>query len=149
VEVFLTMFGHDGGQDEVAIDAALASDLAAAEEAVSAYLRDPSDGLRNQLLLALEALDEQINQSDAYESSVVGSGALGLASKGSVVGETSAASAAEEIPEAELQAQTVLIRAAKQEVTTPSAEHLAALEAAQRRVSAIRSSPPPHAGSPG
>ncbi len=140
------MFGHDGDQDEVAVDAALASDLTAVEEAVSAYVRDPSDDLRNQLLLALEALDEQINQSDAYESSVIGSGALGFSSKGSVVGETSAASAAEEIPEAELQAQTVLIRAAKQEVTTPSPEHLAALEAAQGRLAARRSSPPPHPG---
>ena len=138
------MCGHDGGQDEVAVDAALASDLAAVEVAVSAYLRDPSDDLRTQLLLDLEALDEQINQSDAYESSVVGSGALGFSSKGSVVGETSATSAAEEIPEVEFEAQTVLIRAAKQEVTTPSSEHRAVLEAAQRRLAALRSSPPSH-----
>ena len=61
---------------------------------------------------------------------MVGSGALGFSSKGSVVGETSAASVAEEIPEAEWQAQTVLIRAAKQEVTTPTPDHLAALSAA-------------------
>ena len=140
------MFGHDGGQDEVPVDAALASHLAAVEEAVSAYLRDPSDGLRNQLLLALEALDEQVNQSDAYESSVVGSGALGFSSKGSVIGETSAASAAEEIPEAELQAQTLLIRAAKQEVTTPSPEHLAVLGAAQQQLAVRRSSATPHRG---
>jgi hypothetical protein len=140
------MFSDDGGQDEVAVDAALASDLVGVEEAVSAYLHDPADGLRNQLLLALEALDDQISQSDAYESSVVGSGALGFSSKGSVIGETSAASPAEEIPEAELQAQTVLIRAAKQEVTTPNSEHRAALEAAQRGLAALRSSAPPHSG---
>ena len=99
--------------------------------------------MRNQLLVALEALDEQINQSDAYESSVVGSGALGFSAKGSVVGETSASPLAEEIPEAELQAQTMLIRAAKLEVTSPSDDHLAALREAERTLATLRNSTPP------
>ena len=137
------MFGHEGEQDEVVVDVTLASDLDAVEVAIAAYLRDPSAALRNQLLVALEVLDEQINQSDAYESSVVGSGALGVSTKGSVVGETSAASIAEEIPEAEWQAQTVLIRAAKQEVTTPTSDHFATLGAAHRALAAVRSSQPP------
>ena len=137
------MFGHEGEQDEVVVDATLASDLDAVEVSIAAYLRDPSAALRNQLLVALEVLDEQINQSDAYESSVVGSGALGVSTKGSVVGETSATSIAEEIPEAEWQAQTVLIRAAKQEVTTPTSDHFAALGAAHRALAAVRSSQPP------
>ncbi len=137
------MFGHEDEQDEVAVDAGLASDLDVVEVSIAAYLKDPSSTLRNQLLVALEALDERINQSDAYEGSVVGSGALGFSSKGSVVGETSAASVAEEIPESEWQAQTVLVRAAKQEVTTPTSDHLAALSAAQQALAAARSSPPP------
>jgi hypothetical protein len=137
------MFGHEGQRDEVAVDAALASNLEAVETSVASYVKDPSAHLRNQLLVALEALDEQINQSDAYESSVVGSGALGFSTKGSVVGETSASSAAEEIPEAELQAQTMLIRAAKLEVTTPSPDYLAALREAQQTLAAMRSPMPP------
>jgi len=136
------MFGHEDGQDEIAVDISLASDLHAVEASVASYVKDPSAAARNQLLVALEALDERINQSDAYESSVAGSGALGFSSKGSVVGETSAASIAEEIPEAEWQAQTILIRAAKQEVTTPSPDHLAALSAAHQALAAARSSSP-------
>ncbi len=137
------MFGHEGEQDEVVVDATLASDLDAVEVSIAAYLKDPSSALHSQLLVTLEALDERINQSDAYESSVVGSGALGFSTKGSVVGETSASSIAEEIPEAEWQAQTALIRAAKQEVTTPTPDHLAALGAAHEALAAVRSSQPP------
>ena len=46
------MFGHEDGQDEVAVDASLASDLDAVEASVASYLKDPSAAMRNQLLVA-------------------------------------------------------------------------------------------------
>jgi len=141
------MFGrhkHETGDDEeVAVDATLELDLGAVEEAIETYLEDPSAQLRNNLLAALERLDQRIEDSDAYESSVMGSGAVGYSSKGSVIGETSSASAAEEVPESVLRAQTVLIRAAKREVAAPTADTLNDLRAAARALSAERSEEPP------
>jgi hypothetical protein len=92
------MLGRDEG-DDVAVDADLELALGAVEEAVGAYLQDPSAPLRTQLLAALESLDQRIDSSDAYEASTIGSAALGYATKGAVIGETSNASAAEEILE--------------------------------------------------
>ena len=71
-------------------------------------------------MAALEELDQQIDLSDDYESRITGSAAVGFGSKGSVIGETSSVSAAEEIPEAEFVAQTVLIKAAKSEIAAPT-----------------------------
>ena len=85
------------------------------------------------------SLDEQIDRSDAYESSVIGSGALGYSAKGSVIGETSSASPAEDIPEAVLRDQMVLVRAAKREVMAPTPDTLADLCAAIQALSAERS----------
>ena len=107
------------GDREVAVDATLEADLGAAEGAIEAYLEDPSVTRRAALLAALQLLDQQIELSDDYEGRITGSAGLGYGSKGSVIGETSGASAAEEVPEAELVAQTVLIKAAKREVTAP------------------------------
>ncbi len=133
-----------GGEqdDEVAVDVTLEGDLGATEEAVEAYLRDPSPSMRTQLLTALETLDQQIDSSDAYESSTIGSAALGYSTKGAVIGETGSASAAEEIPEAELQAQTVLVKAAKDEMRAPTAETLAELRAARHALAAVRGQDP-------
>jgi hypothetical protein len=137
------MFGRRKRHGEVAVDAALELDLSSVEASIAAYLHDQSDSRRDQLVQVLETLDEQIDQSDAYESSVIGSAALGFSAKGSVIGETSAASATEEISHDELQPQTVLIRAAKQEVTRPTADNLAALLAASEALAALRSANPP------
>jgi hypothetical protein len=129
--------GRDKG-DDVAVDANLELGLGAVEEAVDAYLQDPSTPVRARLLTALESLDRLIDDSDAYESSTIGSAALGYSTKGAVIGETSSASAAEEIPGAELQAQTVVIRAAKEEVRAPTAETLRQLRAAHHALAAVR-----------
>ena len=136
------LFGRDKG-DEVAVDATLEIALGAVEVAVDAYLQEPSAPLRTQLVAALERLDQRIDSSDAYESSTIGSAALGYSSKGAVIGETSAASAAEEIPGAELQAQTVLVKAAKDEVQAPTAETLGRLRAARHTLAAVRGEDPP------
>jgi hypothetical protein len=131
-----------GGDREVTVDAPLEADLGATEEAIDAYLADPSDARRAALVGALQLLDQQIELSDDYESRIAGSAAFGYASKGSVIGETSSASAAEEVPEAELVAQTVLIKAAKDDVRAPTPETLAGLRAARAALAAARSGEP-------
>lgn len=127
--------GHD---EEIAVDAALELDLGAVEASIEAYLENPSARLRDEVLAALEVLDQQIDQSDAYGSSIVGSGAFGYSTKGSVIGETSSASATEEIPGAELRAQSALIKAAKQEVSAPSPVTLTELRAAHQALAEVR-----------
>lgn len=120
----------DEPDDQVAVDVTLEDDLDAVRQCIETYLRSPTAELRQQLLTVLERLDDQIDCSDAYEGSIGGSAAFGYSSKGSVIGETSSASPAEEIPGPVLQAQTVLIKAAKQEVRGPTPEALAQLRAA-------------------
>src|ERR1700733_14730386 len=80
------MFGRhkqqSGGSDErVQVDATLEGDVAQVEQSVAEYLHDPTDATRRSLLAALETLEDQTDQSDAYNESVIGSGALGYASK--------------------------------------------------------------------
>ena len=131
------MLGRDK-DDDVAVDATLELALGAVEDAIDAYLQDTSPPVRTQLLAALENLDQRIDSSDAYESSTIGSAALGYSSKGAVIGETGSASAAEEIPESELRAQTSLVKAAKEEMRAPTAETLRQLGAARQTLAAVR-----------
>jgi len=77
----LTSFRPEGGailgrhehqsdeDDEVSVDATLELELDTVEQAIEAYLKDPSVDLRNELLIALGRLDQQIDRSDAYEGS--------------------------------------------------------------------------------
>ena len=136
------MFGrgrHQTGEDEdVAVDASLELDIETVEDAIEAYLKNPSVELRNELLAALERLDQHIASSDAYESSAIGSGAVGYSTKGSVLGETSSAAPVEGIPESVLQAQMLVIKAAKREVTAPTPDTLADLRAANQALIAAR-----------
>ena len=76
----------------------LESDLASAAEAIEAYLAARRPITATICVVELERLDRHIDDSDAYESSVIGSGAVGFSSKGAVIGETSGASVAEEVP---------------------------------------------------
>jgi hypothetical protein len=137
------MFGgqkHQADENQVVdVDATLELDLGTVEQSIAAYLRDPSVDLRQRLRAVLERLDEQIKRSDAYEKSAIGSAAFGYSSKGSVIGETSGSSAAEEIPESVLRAQTILVKAAKREVTAPTQDTFADLRAANQALSAERS----------
>jgi hypothetical protein len=141
------MFGRqkhpDDESEDVAVDATLELDLASVEQWIETYLKDPSVALRQKLLASLEQLDQQIDRSDAYESSGIGSAAFGFSAKGTVIGETSSASAAEEIPGSILRAQTILVKAAKQEVAAPTPETLADLRAASTALSAERSKQTP------
>ena len=140
------MFGrrkrhHD--EEEVAVDATLELDLGTVEESIEAYLQGPSDERRTALLAVLERLDRHLDDSDAYESSTITSGALGYSDKGAVLGETRNASAAEEVPESVFQAQITLIKAAKREVSAPTPETLADLRTAHQALSTAM-----HGGTP-
>lgn len=129
------MFGRhkkkaDGRETHVSVDATLEGDVAKVEQSVDDYLHDPTDDSRRSLLAALEALDAQTAQSDAYGASIIGSGALGYAWKGDVVGETSLDPLVDEVPSAELAAQFELVKAAKAEVRGPTPATFAALQGA-------------------
>lgn len=141
------MFGRqrkqtDEGEERVQVDAVLESDVTRVEQSVAEYLSDPTDASGRSLLAELETLDDQTDQSDAYEGSVIGSGAVGYASKGEVVGETSIDSVVDEIPNEELHAQIVLVQAAKNEVRGPTTETFAALQSAQAALAATRDQRP-------
>ncbi len=141
------MFGRhkkkaDGPETHVAVDATLEGDVAKVEQSVDDYLRDPTDDSRRSLLAALEALDAQTAQSDAYGASIVGSGALGYAWKGDVVGETSLDPLVDEVPSAELAAQFELVKAAKAEVRGPTPATFAALQAAVTVLAGTRGEKP-------
>ena len=130
------------GDREVTVDAILEADLSDAEDAIDAYLKDPSATRRQALLASLQLLDQQIELSDDYESRIAGSAAIGYGSKGSVIGETSSSSAAEEIPEAEFVAQTLLVKAAKSEIAAPTPGTRADLQAAVQALAAVRGREP-------
>jgi hypothetical protein len=137
------MFGRHNnnasGEDEpIRVDAVLESDVARVERSVADYLRDPSDASRQSLLAALGELDDQTDQSDAYRESVIGSGALGYASKGEVLGETGIDAVVDELPSTEFQAQVALVNAAKNEVRGPTAATFGALRSASAALAAIR-----------
>ena len=103
------MFGRQRreahGEEELEVDATLEADLGAVEALIQSYLKDPSAGRREQLVAALERLDQQIAASDSYEGGVSRSAAWGYAGKGSVIGETSDVPIAEAVPASEFRAQ--------------------------------------------
>jgi hypothetical protein len=137
------MFGRhkkqaSGEAVQVSVDAALEGDIEQVEQSVAEYLRDPTDQARGSLLAALEGLDAQTDQGDAYRESVIGSGALGYASKGEVLGETGIDSVVDEVLSTELAAQFDLVKAAKAEVRGPTTTTFAALQAASAALADVR-----------
>jgi hypothetical protein len=142
------MFGRHkkkagGGDSRISVNAILEGDIAQVEQSVADYLINPTDDSRRSLQAALERLDAQTDQSDAYGESVIGSGALGYASKGEVLGETGIDSVVDEVPSAELTAQLDLVRAAKEEVRGPTAANLATLRSASSALAGVRNQAPP------
>ena len=73
---------------------------------------------------------------------LIGSGAVGYASKGEVLGETSIDSVVDEIPSTELHAEVMLVTAAKDEVRGPTSQTLAALRSAIDVLTATREQGP-------
>jgi hypothetical protein len=137
------MFGRhkrraDDGKARISVDATLEGDITRVEQSIADYFDRPAGDTRASLLAALESLDAQAEQGDAYGSSVVGSGALGYSSKGEVLGETGIDSVVDEVPSAELAAQFDLVKAAKDEVRGPSAANLSYLRSASDALARAR-----------
>jgi hypothetical protein len=114
-------------QEEVDVDLDLEADISAVERAVENYLQNPNEGIRKELLAALEELDAQLAQGDDYRGRLVYPFA---APESSIVGATSANSPGQEIPAAEFQAQVELVKAAKKAVVQLTPETLADSRAA-------------------
>jgi len=126
-------------EDQVVdVDVRLERAVAQVQQASDAYLDDPSQGLRQDLLEALEALDRQTAAADAYQASFVGSARFGDSSKGSVIGETGRNPIAEEIPSSVLRAQVALVKAAKAAVTEPGPTTFGPLRAASSALGAVQ-----------
>ncbi len=141
------MFGRhrkraSGGEPPIAVEATLEDDIAHVEQSVAEYLTNPTDATRQSLVAALEKLEEQTDQSDAFERSVIGSAALGYASKGEVLGETSIDSVVDEIPASELNAQFALVKAAKEEVRGPTPDTFSSLQFATAALAETRKQAP-------
>jgi hypothetical protein len=138
------MFGrrkkHAAADEDIPVDAALVGDIEQVERAVDAHLEGPSDASRRALRVALEQLDDQTDQSDEFRNSVIGSGAVGLGSRGEVVGETSVDPVVDELPQSEFNAQVALVRDAKNEIRSPSPATFSALRAAAQTLDVIRKS---------
>ena len=114
---------------ELAVDSVLEGDVSAVEVAIDAYLADQSDDRRQALLKALETLDTETEDSDAYQSRTSWRSILATPSP-EVIGETSSHPIAEDIPSSEFAGQVTLVKAAKQVVLDPNAQTLADLQSA-------------------
>jgi hypothetical protein len=137
------MFGRQkkdthGEEARVPVNAVLEGNIGRVEQVVADYLADPTARTLHSLVAALKELDDQTDQSDAYESSVIGSAALGYASKGEVIGETGLESVVDEVPSAEFNAQFALVKAAKDEVRDPGPETFASLRSASAALARAR-----------
>jgi hypothetical protein len=79
--------GQPDQEEEVDVDLDLEADISAVERAVENYLQNPNEGIRKELLAALEELDAQLAQGDDYRGRLVYPFA---APESSIVGATSA-----------------------------------------------------------
>jgi len=119
------------------VDVHLEQDITAVQQAADAYVVDPSEPQRQELLAALGSLDQQTAASDAYAAGIVDSGVFGFTSKGTVLGETGPNPVAEVVPAPVLRAQIELVQAAKSAVTTPGPSGCDALRAASSALAAL------------
>jgi len=131
------MIGHGANHEpadeaQVPVDVILERLIGEVEQAVDAYLQNPTKAPRRELLVALEKLDDQIGLADAYQDRTSVYTRLGSAGNLPVLGETSNNPIAQEVGSLDLQAQMALVKAAKTEVTVPSATTLEALRTARK-----------------
>jgi hypothetical protein len=124
-------------EQELAVDAALEGDCSEVERAVDAYIGDQRDDRRQALLKALETLDSETDDSDAYASRTSWRSILGAPAP-DVIGETGPYPVAEDISSTEFDGQVALVKAAKQVVLQPNPHTLAALEAARSALRRFR-----------
>jgi hypothetical protein len=124
-------------EQELAVDSALEVDISGVEAAVDAYLADQCEDRRRTLLLVLETLDTETDDSDAYESRRAWQSALAVSSP-DVIGETSSHPIAEDVPSSEFAGQVTLVKSAKQCVLHPNPGTVATLAAAQAALGRFR-----------
>jgi len=137
------MLGHHADRakpddQEVDVEVHLEHDITVVQQAADAYLSNPSQELRQQLLASLEALDRQTAAADAYDASFVGSAIFGYSPKGSVIGETSRNPIAEEVPGSVFRAQIDLVKAAKAAVTEPGPKTFDTLRTTSLSLAAVQ-----------
>ena len=122
----------------MAIDVQLEDHIREIEGLVGGYLRSPQDQAARQALLAeLDKLDDQTARADAYGNfkavlvryQVPGS---------PLIGATSAASTAQDVPSAEFKAQVALVKAARNAIRDPTAEAQSALQRAHDELAEVR-----------
>lgn len=128
----------------VEVDEGLEARLVDVETAVVTYLVRITDVSRDHLTSVLHALDSDTSASDAFRShlnavaTLTGMAGLGTSSL-DVIGQTSKFPIVNQVPLPVFQAQVALVRAAKAEISDPSAETLGALESANDGLAAMRS----------
>jgi len=142
------MFGRHADRarpddQEVDVDVHLEHDITAVQQAADAYLDNPGQVVRQELLAALEALDRQTAAADAYQANIGGSAVFGFSPKGSVIGETGQYPLAEELPGSVLRAQITLVKAAKAAVTEPGPTTFDTLRSASLSLTSMQ---PPEPG---
>ena len=126
-------------QDQVmAIDVQLEDHIREIEGRVGGYLRSPQDQAARQALLAeLDKLDDQTARADAYGNfkAVL---VRYQVPRSPVIGATSAASTAQDVPSAEFKAQVALVKAARNAIRDPTAEAQSALQRAHDELAEVR-----------
>ena len=105
----------------------------AVEQAVDSFLQNPNESLRRDLLTALEELDDQLAQGDAYHARL-----RMFTGQSTIVGATSATSVGQELPATEFQAQVAPVKAAKNAVVRLTPDTLADVRAASDAVAESR-----------
>ncbi len=134
------MFGHRAKakpdhEQAVDVDLVLERDISGVEEAVDSYLRNPNESVRKDLLAALEELDDQLAEGDAYHARL----RFPIAgAESAVIGATSASPVGEALPATEFQAQVTLVKAAKSAVTRLTPDTLSDLQAASEALARRR-----------
>jgi hypothetical protein len=123
------------GHEELTVDASFEDDLRLVEASVSEYLARQGASERAGLQASIERLDDQIAASEAFDSNSSLFHAFGSAPRLAIVGESSENPVVEEVIAADFQAQTTLVRAAKDELREPSPRALEALRAAAAALS--------------
>jgi hypothetical protein len=132
----------EGGQhsdDGLTVDATFEECLHEIEAAAAAYLSRPLDDNRAALQTCLERLDEQIEQSEAFDANSRLTTAFGSVPRFAIVGDTTEHPVVEQVLAAEFTAQVALVRAAKDEVRDPSPRSLEALRSASAALLDVRS----------
>jgi len=130
--------GGASKDEAMAVDVQLEDDIREIEDLVGDYLRSPQDEDTRQALLAeLDKLDDQTDRADAYSNfrSVL---VRYQVPRSWVIGATSDASTAEDVPSAEFKAQVALVKAAKNAIRDTTAEAQSALQRANDELAEVR-----------